>query len=169
VLIDDDITYRLRVTISEGTITTFQKLIDESVYYLGQAIGALPQYAISPKWYMHNTIWAGYMSVRSTTKSPIWNFALDPNGKPVLQLMGYPVEITQVAPKLSQTAVSTVMALLADLMTGAGFARSTQGIAIDTSTDVKFAEDQTAFRGIDRVDIGVIDSACISQIKTAAS
>lgn len=108
------------------------------------------------------------MGVVDSNKRPIWNVTRDNTGKPVLQLMGYDVEITQVAPKLSQTAVSTTMAVLGALNPGVVVARSPD-LEIAQSTEVKFAEDQTAFRGITRRDIGLADASAICQLVTAAS
>jgi len=93
---------------------TFAEMIAKTTYYLAAVLGALPQWAhaAQPKWYMHHSVFFGFLGVRDSAGMPIANVFLAQQGLPYW-LLGYPVRMLSVAP--STTAVSTCFALLAAL------------------------------------------------------
>ena len=70
------------------------------------------------------------------------------------RFLGYPVELVQVMP--TTTANSQVACLFGDLRLGSmlGDRRS---LTLALSSDYKFAEDQLAIRGTQRIDINIHD------------
>ncbi len=158
-----------RVTAASGD-DTFQEVIDASVKYLGLAVGTAPEWVeqFDPRWYMHRTIFWAYMAVRDSQGRPIADiFNTGERAQPIL--MGYPVEHTQVAPKLSDTAVSTVMAIFAALKAGYVACRFSGGIEFDTLMEIKRFEGQVAMVADVLQHVAVKDAAAIVQIATAAS
>lgn len=151
-------------------ITTFQKIIDENVDYLTQMFGKLPKWVFqaNPKFFGHMSIFWAYMGARDSQKRPLTNIMTD-NGTATARLMGYPYVWAQACPKLSDTAVSTVMQIFGALDRSFILARHTAGMELRVSEEYKFLEGQVAtvldvVQGIEEKDVnGYV------QVKTAAS
>lgn len=149
---------------------TFPEVVAKSTEYLAAVAGQLASWAEnqSPKWYMSRAVFFSYWGVRDTTGQPITDVLTSPSG-PMLMLMGYPVEITQVMPTMADSAASKVMLLLGALSGAAALATDQSDMEIAVSPDYRFARDQTAFRLVSRRDIGLIDAEGVVGLKTAAS
>lgn len=118
-------------------------------------VGLLPQYAETPRagWFMSKFFWATIaqklaLAAGGVTASEIIGGARTPT------FLGYPVNISQVLPK--SEANSQVACLLGDLSLAATFG-DRRNMTLAYSTDYKFAEDQLAIRGTQRIDINVHD------------
>ena len=150
---------------------TYQEVIDASVKYLAQVAGAAPQWAEARqlRWYLHRTIFFGYVGVRDSQNRPITDILLSPGGA-TPYLLGYPVRITQVAPTLTAASqANTVMACLSALSAGMVLARHRIGAELRRSEEYKFAERQVTFSLELRQDIQQLDGNATVQLKTAAS
>ena len=149
---------------------TFQEVIDGSVKYLGKVVGAAPDWteAFDPRWYMHRTIFWGYMAVRDSQNRPIADI-FHTGERPQAVLLSYPVEMTQVAPKLSDSAVSTVMAVWGGLRAAYGAYRFTGGIDFSTLEELKRLKGQVVLVADVLQTIVEKDGNAIVQLKTAAS
>lgn len=124
---------------------TFQEVIDKTVVYLAQLAGGMPDWVDAAlKLYMHRSIFWQYMGVRDSQNRPIANVLLGTSGKPERQILGYPVRITQVGPKLADSAASTAMLVAANLRDGARLMRHRTGTEIRQSEHWKFASGQLA-------------------------
>lgn len=125
---------------------TFPEVTAASTKYLGAVAGTLPQWADDgAAWYLHRSIFWSYMGARDSQNRPITDIMLNSAGKPQRMLLGYPANISQVAPALSATAVSTTMALLANLKRSRTLARHVNGIELRQSDQVKFLEGQVVW------------------------
>ena len=160
-------TNQLTVTADSGD-DTFAEVIAKSTYYLGKVMGTLPKWAhqFGPKWYMHMLTFFSYLGVRDTAGQPIANILQADRPTPFM-LMGYPVQIVQVAP--SVTAVSTVFAVFGALARGWKLYRHVNGVEIRVSEHYKFAEGQVAIAGDVVQDIVESDPNAYVQLATAAS
>lgn len=163
-------TNQLTVTADTGD-DTFAEVCDATVKYLGAVAGSLPQWAeaFDPRWYMHKSIFFRYLGARTTsTNAPIANIF---NVSGVVQnvLMSYPVEISQVCPRLADTAASTVMCILAALRRALAIVRHRAGMELRISDQVKFLEGQVAFVLDCPQDVVELDNQAYVQLKTAAS
>ena len=149
---------------------TFQEVIDETTSYLSKVCGALPDIADdeAAKFYLHRTIFWTYLGVKDSQDRPIADI-LTKGDKPTRTLMGYPAEVTQVAPKLTDTAVSTAMLMLANLQRGTEMYRHTSGMQLRTSEHYKFLEGQTAMVLDVPQGIATLDEDVSVRLKTAAS
>jgi hypothetical protein len=83
--------------------------------------------------------------------------------------MGYPVETTSVAPKLTDTAVSTTMLIFAAMQAAYGAYRFAGGIEFDTLTELKRLEGQVAVVADVLQTVVEKDATAVVQLKTAAS
>ena len=144
---------------------TFAEMIAKSTYYLAAAMGKLPvwAHAAGPRWYMHLSTFFGYLGVRDTVGRPIAEILAADRPWPFM-LMGYPVEICQLAP--SQTAASTVFAVFGALARGWRVFRHRQGLEVRSSDHYKFAEGQIAIVGDVAQDIVECDNQAYVQIAT---
>ena len=161
-------TGQLTVTAESGD-DTFAEVIAKHVTYLALALGALPQWGhvSGAKFYMHLSIFAGYLGQRLTTGAPVADILSADRPSPFV-LMGYPVEITQVAPTLSaQTQADTTMLIFGALQRGWRLFRlQPPGIRIRVSNDYKFAEGLQAIAGDALQDIQECDKSAYVQLKT---
>jgi HK97 family phage major capsid protein len=146
---------------------TFAEFCDASVKYLGAMMGTLPGWAHmeQPRWFMHLSVFFRYLSARDDNGMPIANILQADRPNPFM-LMGYPVEITQVAPALTDTAVSTVFMAFGALQRGWLLARHVKGLEVRTSEHYKFAEGQIAIAGEAVQDIVETDNQAYVQGKT---
>ncbi len=115
--------------------------------------GRLPEYASSgAAWYCHREFYYGTMSrVASAAGNHIAAEYNNTIGTATPRFLGYPVEMTQVMPKVE--ANSQVCAILGDLNLGAML--GIRSIAVAQNTSIKFQNDQTMIRGVERFDINV--------------
>lgn len=115
--------------------------------------GALPQYA-SPdaKWYVSRQVYFGTMVRLALASGGVT--AEEIEGRRRLSFMGYPVEITQVMPRVA--ANGQVCALLGDLRQAATVG-DRRMMELRTSDDVYFTQGQRAFLATARKAINVHD------------
>lgn len=168
---------QLTVTADSGH-ETFQDILDASVKYPSAAAGLLPEWAdvsegdganaFGPKFYLHRTLFWGFLGARDSQLRPVADI-LTSTGKPQRFLNGYPAEIVQVAPKLSQTGVSTVMMVLGNLFASHRLYRHMNKIELRASEHVRFLEGQLCIILDAMQDIVEADDQGYVQIKTAAS
>lgn len=158
-------------TLSEGGDSgddTFVEMIGESSDYLARCIGTLPaQFHAGAKWYMHHKIFWSYMGIKDSAGAPVLAGVYASAGQPTLGLMGFPVALTAVAP--STTAVSTTMAILANLRKACKVLRFNGGGTIQFSEHHKFAEGQMAYLLDLPQDRVIVDPNGIVRLVTAAS
>ena len=148
-----------------------QEVIDGNTKYLAKVDGALPNWAEAhtPHWYLHRTVFFGYMGVRDSNNRPIVDVLHTPDGLG-LYLLGYPVRIVRVAP--TPTAASqadTTMAILSALRAAVVLARHRDGAELRVSEHYQFAERQVTFSLEARQDIQQLDGNATVPLKTAAS
>lgn len=163
-------TNQLKVTADTGD-NTFAEVCDASVKYLGSVIGTCPEWIEqwSPAFYMHRTIFWRYMSARDSQNRPIADVRIGASGKPEQQLFGYPVRITQVAPKLSDSGNSKKLLLFGALRKGFRGARHRAGAELRVSEHLKFLEGQIGMVLDLPQCIEEIDNQAYCQLETAAS
>lgn len=116
-------------------------------------VGLLPLYArAGAKWYCSSLFHETVMATLQTAAGGNTVVDLANGGQP--RFLGYPVELVQVMP--TTEANSQVACLFGDLRLGSmlGDRRS---LTLALSSDYKFAEDQLAIRGTQRIDINIHD------------
>lgn len=130
-----------------------------------KVVGRLPEYAETPRagWFNSKTFWAEVMqklalAAGGVTAAEIIGGARRPT------FLGYPVNVSQVMPKVE--ANDQVCCLLGDLNLGVSFG-DRRAITTAYSTEHKFAEDQLAIKVTQRIDINVHDVG--NESSTAAS
>ena len=134
------------VTAAAGDDTFAELLVD----FFEEAVGKLPEYpGIMPKWYVSKTMFVTAMgrlqgSGGGNDKQSI--AAAFPR-----EFMGYPVEYTQVLPKVTTTLASTIVGFFGDLSM-CGTMGSRRGITIATDSSLYFKSDMLAIRGTQRWD-----------------
>jgi len=154
-----------------STVDTFAELIALSSTLLAQLLGGIPQWADMDgnlKWYMHRSIFFGYLGLRDSQNRPLANMFAGPDGLQ-MSLMGAPVRITQVAPKLSETAVSSPMLAAANLRAGWVLVRHTDGLEFRASEEFRLTSNELSLVAIVRQGIANVDSAAQGRLITAAS
>src|SRR5262249_51153637 len=83
-----------------------------------KVVGKLPQYADGrAKWYVHRFFWASVMQRLATAAGGVTSENIE--GRHQQTFLGYPVELTQVMPKVS--AINQVACLFGDLRLAAKF------------------------------------------------
>lgn len=129
---------------------------------LNNTMAKLPAYADSPqaKWYMHKSVYAAY--VERLAYAAGGNAATDIlSGGPRNQLLGYPVEFTQVMPNSvtldgdasGSTNVLRCAALFGDLSQATCFGdRRSNTISFSDSALNAFEQDEIVVRGTERFD-----------------
>jgi|GEM_PF-4455712 len=164
-----NLTSGLKVTADSGD-TTFQKIIDESVKYPTKAAGQLPDIADdeSCKWYLHREIFWNFLGVRDANDRPIADI-LTKGEKPQRVLCGYPAEVTQAAPKMADTAVSTAIGVLANIPRAMEMYRNPAGAELRISEHVKFIEGEVAMLLDVPQGIAHLDDNMSVRVVTAAS
>jgi HK97 family phage major capsid protein len=127
--------------VADAADDTFQEVIDESVRYLTDCAGKLPDVADTEecKWYMHRELFWKFLGVRDANDRPIADI-LTKGERPQRVLCGYPCEVTQVAPKMADSAASTVMAVLGNVARSTEIFRHVFGMELRTSEHVHFTE-----------------------------
>ena len=126
----------------------FSEIIAVSSKCLGAVLGDCPAYVTrhpQAKWFMHASIFWGFMAVRDSAGMPIANIFLGRDG-PQMYLMGYPVEWTQVLPAVGGAGdgASKPMLAFGALPLAYRVFRKTNGIEVRTSEHWKFPEGQIA-------------------------
>lgn len=127
---------------------------------LNSTMAALPAYADSPnaKWFMHKSVYAAYVERLMIAAGGNNNQNIH-DGTPRAQLMGYPVEFTQVMPNqstLAGGASDTTLrcaALFGDLAMASSFGdRRSNTISFSDSALNAFEQDEIVVRGTERFD-----------------
>ncbi|MDX2197919.1 MAG: phage major capsid protein [Phycisphaerae bacterium] len=165
-----DTSTNIKEVVADTGDNSFGKIAGKSSVYLAKAMGELPQWVeqFNPAWLMHRSVYAEYIGARDTAGRPIWNVIME-QGKPVPVLLGYPVEVIQVGPRMADSAVSTVMFALAAVQAAVFIGQHSAGMEIAISEHSKFAEGQTRFRGKLRQAIALAEGSAVVRVKTAAS
>jgi HK97 family phage major capsid protein len=148
---------------------TFAEVIAESVEYLTDVAGALPDIADDEncKWYLHRELFWKYLGVKDTNDRPIADI-LTKGERPQRVLCGYPAEISQVFPKMADSAASTPMLALANLMRGAEMYRHTTGVELRVSEHVKFLEGEVVMALDVPQGVAMLDENMSVRLKTGA-
>ena len=125
----------------------FSELIGATTDPLSRVLGTLPAWAAGDgcKWYMHSSVFFGYMGVKDSAGMPIVQLYMSGNGLAKV-LFGYPVEWVQVMPAVGSAGdtVSSPMLVAGNLRRACLGFRHAAGIAMRSSEHVKFAEGQVA-------------------------
>ena len=124
-------------------------------------IGAVPVYpgAVN-KWYISSYgFWASMARLADAAGG---NTSTNIGMGPERSFLGYPVEFTQVLPG-SGAGVSDNVAFFGDISLASSMGMRRQ-IAIATSTEVKFVEDQIAIKGTERVAITIHEGTAASPV-----
>jgi len=131
--------------VADAADDSFQEVINDSVRYLTDCAGKLPDVADDDncKWYLHREIFWKFLGVRDTQDRPIADI-LTKGERPQRVLCGYPAEVTGAAPQMADSAASTVMAVLGNLARGTEIFRHVNGMELRTSEHVKFLEGEIA-------------------------
>jgi HK97 family phage major capsid protein len=118
-------------------------------------VGLLPQYADTPnaRWFVHRTFYYQVM-VREALEAGGVEMREVIGGQRTPIYLGYPVVFSQLMPKVEGN--SQVCALLGDLSLAASFGDRRE-LSLARSLDYRFANDQVAIRGTERIDINVHD------------
>ena len=121
---------------------------------LNKVKGRLPKYAIKrgPKWFMSQTLWAEKIEAIALAGGGVTSTEIA-NGAPP-RLLGYPVEICQAMPSVSD--VSQVALLFGALDLGSMLGDRRQ-MAFALSEHSRFANDEIELRGTARFDVNVHD------------
>lgn len=160
----------------DSTDTTFAKSC--AWKYLSGVIGNVPTWALpTARYYFHRSnFWQNVVGLVDATGNPIVRFGatIQPGGAP-LQLgqatplvLGFPVELTEALPAASATAVSTANWCFGSLRMG-WFLGQRKGVEIAQDKSVYFASDQTAIRGLQRIDIKAAEATAMCKVTTAAN
>lgn len=116
-------------------------------------VGKLPLYArAGAKWYCSSLFHETVMAKLQTAAGG--NAVMDIAAGGVPRFLGYPVELTQVMPVAE--ANSQVVCIFGNLRLGSMLGDRRQ-LTLALSSEYKFAEDQLAIRGTQRVDINIHD------------
>ncbi|HXG66981.1 MAG TPA: phage major capsid protein [Blastocatellia bacterium] len=117
-------------------------------------VGRLPEYADGPntKWYCSRFFWATVMQRLAVAAGGVT--AEEIEGRRMRTFLGYPVEVTQVMPKVE--ANSQVCCLFGDLRQAARFGDRRQTV-ISMSEHRYFDTDEIGVKGTERFDIVVHD------------
>ena len=117
-------------------------------------VGSILDRADGPNcaWYCHRLFWASVMLRLEATAGGVTRQEIRSGGQRMF--LGYPVEFTQVMPKAD--GASQIACLFGDLALAStlGDRRET---TISLSDQYKWAEDQLAIKGTERVDVNVHD------------
>jgi len=118
-----------------------------------KVVGALPEYADGQaRWFCSRFFWATVMQKLALAAGGVT--AEEVEGKRMRTFLGYPVEVSQVFPKVE--ANSQIPVIFGDLARASKLGDRRE-LTIAFSQDYKFAEDQLAIRGTQRIDIIVHD------------
>lgn len=164
----DELANALVVT-ADAADDTFDKVIAASVKYPTKCAGELPDVADDEncKWFLHRSVFWTFLGTRDSQNRPVADI-LTTGERPQRVLCGYPAEVTQVAPKMSDSAASTVMAVLGNLMRGAEMYRHTAGTELRVSEHVKFLEGEVAMLLDVPQGIAHLDENMTVRLKTGA-
>lgn len=147
---------------------TFAKVYAKGAYYLGQLMATVPAWVhfADPRFFLHLKAFFGFLGALDSNNRPVADILAADRPMP-FRLMGYPAEITQVAP--STTAVSTKFVTFGALNRGVAIVRHTSGVEIRQSEHYKFAEGQIAIATDMLQDIVELDPNAYARLATAAS
>lgn len=116
-------------------------------------VGILPEYADGrARWVCSRFFWATVMQRLALAAGGVT--AEEVEGKRMRTFLGYPVEVSQVFPKVE--ANSQIPVIFGDLPRASKLGDRRE-LTIAFSDQYKFAEDQLAIRGTQRIDINVHD------------
>lgn len=121
---------------------------------LNKVKGRLPKYAIKrgPRWFMSQTLWAEKIEAIALAGGGVTSTEIA-NGAPP-RLLGYPVEICQAMPSVSDVSQVAILFGALDLASMLGDRRQ---MTFALSEHSRFANDEIELRGTARFDINVHD------------
>jgi len=141
--------------------------------HFGSVMAKLPNYGgIRPKWYVSKAGWE--QSMARLQYAAGGNTAMDLGNGLTPMFRGYPVVWSELMPTTDQDQASTIIAYFGDLDMACLFGRR-RGMTVQTSTEVKWLEGQTAMKATQRIDLyfhsrGTANAAgAVVALKTAAS
>lgn len=118
-----------------------------------KVVGALPEYADGrARWFCSRFFWATVMQRLALAAGGVT--AEEVEGRRMRTFLGYPVEVSQVFPKME--ANSQIPLVFGDLARSSKLGDRRE-LTIAFSDQYKFAEDQLAIKGTQRIDINVHD------------
>lgn len=141
----------LVVASGTGYATSYNSIV---LADLNKVKGRLPKYAIKrgPKWFMSQTLWAEKIEAIALAGGGVTSTEIA-NGAPP-RLLGYPVEICQAMPSVSDVSQVAILFGALDLGSMLGDRRQ---MAFALSEHSRFANDEIELRGTARFDINVHD------------
>lgn len=117
------------------------------------------------KYYIHRSVFARLREAKDTTGRMIWQAPTDTQPSTIL---GYPYEIVEIMPALSETAVAKAFVIFGDLNRGTMLG-DRMAVTIDRSDAPGFANATTSIRLIERITTKVVDPTQLAVIETAAA
>lgn len=133
--------------------------------YLADMIASLPSAASDgAKFYMHRTIFNVVRKLKDSTNNYIY---APPGGGQPGTVWGYPYELTDVLPSISDSAANTPFVVFGNLRHF--YLGDRKKMSFAQSQHVGFAEDQVYLRAIERVSLNVGLPTAFVVLKTAAS
>lgn len=136
-------------------------------------VGKLPRFpGIQPKWYMSSAVY--WASAARLLDAAGGNTVQTLAGGPVLQFLGYPVELVNVMPTATGASVSTILAYFGDLSMACTMG-TRRNVSVATDESVYFTSDAIAIRATERFDINIhergdsTNAGPIVALKSAAS
>ncbi len=120
--------------------------------FMHEVTGTLPRFpGINPKWYVHQAAWANVLQRLAAAQGGVtWRETND--GTPTMTFLGFDVVISQVLQSSTGDISDAVWGLFGDISMSSTFG-DRKTVEVQTSTERFFDIDQTAIRGIERIDI----------------
>lgn len=128
-------------------------------------LGVAANRTVGAKWYMHREIFNYVVDLVDTTGQPIYKKLTDPMS---YGINGYPVELVEVMPKVSDDAADTNFIVFGNL----GYyyiARHATGMRADLDPYGRFLNDQVRVRYLTRLACAMAHSGAFVGLKTSAT
>ena len=153
-----------------ATKTAFSDLTADDLNNAMRAVPMKFKKGYQPRWYMDQSVLGIVERLKDSDGEYIYR---RPNEGEAGTLWGYPIELTDVMPDITDSAADTKFLAFGDLKF-VGFGRrngiSTKVLTEGTVGSVNLGEeDESALRVVERVGFQVLDSDAFSVLKTAAS
>lgn len=152
------------VTMGSGD-TSFEDISSDDLISLIRSVKVKYKSAYAPRFYMHQDVLAIVEKLKDSTGQPLYR-SLNEAGKGVL--LGYPVELTDVMPSISDDAVSTKFITFGDLKFLGMGDRKNVTAEVGYLTD-GFAKDKKSLKVTERVGFSVLIGEAFGVLKTAAA
>lgn len=156
---------------ADGGDNTFVEVIAKSTDYLTLMAGGIESQFDDGNlaYYLHRTIFFRYWGMRDSQGRPLMGMIANREGGGEWMLAGYPARITPSAPKLSQSAASKAMVVLANLARGYGLFRHRAGFELRASEEFRFLNNELSLVTQVRQQVQQLDPGCQSRLVTNAA